>query len=254
MVVPRDVWLAAMGAHGGNEIVIAWIEAGGDVNDLDVGGGTLLSRTCQSERARLPFAFPLARYLLERGAHLDGGTGNHRVRKFHNVCVTGSADFVSLLLNAGADPNAFYSHSGETWLLPPLFHVLDYSHFTSSVPMVYTFSVLRVLLRAGAALDFDFDGEHLTVEGKLRQLFDLYPEDHAEISEGIALATAVRAAGSWAQYALLPHKRVLALRSLRARGRAFATLSTPVGLVQLLSPRFPTELSWRVLEYWRETN
>ena len=74
------------------------------------------------------------------------------------------------------------------------------------------------------------------------------------IAASIALVKAVRAAGSWTKYALLPHKRVLALRSLRVRGRATTTPATPPYLDRLLAPSMPTDVIWHVLEYWLETS
>ena len=69
--------------------------------------------------------------------------------------------------------------------------------------------------------------------------------------------TAVRAAGSWKSYVRTPHKSLLRLRSLLARGRArrrpLWAQPTPHALVRLFDPSLPNGVFWHVLSYWRET-
>mmetsp|Transcript_21215 Transcript_21215/g.66643 ORF Transcript_21215/g.66643 Transcript_21215/m.66643 type:complete len:162 (-) Transcript_21215:28-513(-) len=71
----------------------------------------------------------------------------------------------------------------------------------------------------------------------------------------LTLIEAVReAGGTWRDYCLQPHKRVLALRSLVAAGRAVPEKHwTPPFLVNLLSPSLPNGVIWTVLQFWRET-
>ena len=73
------------------------------------------------------------------------------------------------------------------------------------------------------------------------------------------LARAVRAAQStststrltpWQIYCLVPPKELLRLRSLLARKRAKAKLSTPPHLARLFARSLPNEIAWRVLAFW----
>ena len=54
----------------------------------------------------------------------------------------------------------------------------------------------------------------------------------------------------WQKYCLVPPKELLRLRSLLARKRAKAKLSTPPHLARLFARSLPNEIAWRVLAFW----
>jgi len=61
----------------------------------------------------------------------------------------------------------------------------------------------------------------------------------------------VAAGGTWRDYCTVPHKRLLRLRSLAARGRASPGPSTPPVVAQLFA--LPNGVLWSVLEHWAAT-
>ena len=80
---------------------------------------------------------------------------------------------------------------------------------------------LKILLRAGASLD-SIDGDR-SAERMFRGSMDswsAFKPSCQKASRCLDLVLAVRRAGSWRNYVLQPHRDILRLRSLRARGRA----------------------------------
>jgi len=170
MVVPGEVFLAAMTAdrHGakdfrrGEERVLKWIAECDDVNDVDEHGCTLLQRACQNHGG----GCALARALLARGARLDVGRHSSAL---HNASASGDAELVTILLRAGA--SATGQTTGEKF--PPLLHCIDRRLAGNHdwFPFAYTFDVMRLLLRAGASLDYgDAAGKQWTMEEMLQKV------------------------------------------------------------------------------------
>ena len=118
--------------------------------------------------------------------------------------------------------------------------------------------MIRLLLSRGAALDArDIDGYNAEALARLNR------------PQGAALLAAVRVAGGWGKYVLVPRKRVLAHRVLCEQGRA----STDDALLRRLFPaapppaegvtrtradyraqkggRLPRGIFWHIFEYWR---
>ena len=134
---------------------------------------------------------------------------------------------------------------------------------------------LTLLLSRGASLDFPAVKEvrrgitnntaEASIQSKLNylqspecKLNPKYIHNSIKLLEGrLRLVTAVRAAGSWKSYVRTPHKDLLRLRSLLARGRARRRSlwdePTPHALVRLFDPSLPNGVFWHALSYWRET-
>ena len=210
----------------------------------------------------------LIRYLLSRGADpsgaaADGTTPLHILaddsRSAYRLTVA------RLLIDAGANLEApsEYFHG-----MTPLARVLD--HWNVAQPS----DLFTLLLSRGASLDFPTVQEdrgvtrnsaEAMVQSKLDWLTspdcglrqDRRPGTIARVKETLRLVTAVRAAGSWKSYVRTPHKSLVVLRSLIARGRArrrpLWDQPTPHALVRLFDPSLPNGVFWHVLSYWRET-
>ena len=214
----------------------------------------------------------LIRYLLSRGADpngaaVDGTTALHILpddsRSAYRLTVA------RLLIDAGANLEApsEYFHG-----MTPLARVLD-NYFVAQPSDLFT-----LLLSRGASLDFPAAQEarmggmgvirnsaEALVQSKLTWLAspecglrqERRPATIARVKETLRLVTAVRAAGSWKSYVRTPHKDLLRLRSLLARGRArrrpLWDQPTPHALVRLFDPSLPNGVFWHALSYWRET-
>jgi len=179
---------------------------------------------------------------------------------------------IDLLLELGADATAN--------LNTPLEYVLSNSDERNFC--YFNVAVLAKLLRAGASLEFLAAGRRRSPEGHLRYLIEdgrpgafalEWREEHEvnsdhevesdfeeldvdervrEITAGIDLLAGVREDGSYRNYLRRPHKALLRIRSLRARGRANAVDATPPHVAHLLDPAFPNEIAWNVLTYYRD--
>ena len=118
------------------------------------------------------------------------------------------------------------------------------------------YACIVILLRAGAALDGQAAGGTRPEAFLERRIGDIPPPEHPdflpkmELKRSRDLLAAVRAAGGWRKWTLVPPKQVLELRSLIARGRARVKATTPRRLAWLMSPNVPNEIAWRVLAYW----
>ena len=115
--------------------------------------------------------------------------------------------------------------------------------------------ILEILLRAGATLD--------SVQGdaSFDALLQTYPDDSRNehfvaMSDMVA---SVRKHGSWKAHCIAPHRMVLRLRSLVARGRAKPT-RTRRGMparsrqaLEFLVRQGDNGIVWNILSYWRAT-
>ena len=140
---------------------------------------------------------------------------------------------VSMLVASGAPVNAG-SRAGYT----PLFEIRAASE--SVIDLVST------LLRAGASLDPSCRVSTLSIEECLRF-------QHGPFTDQlVALFASVRAAGSWKAHCRLPHKEILRLRSLVARGRTRERLAT-TRAIRFIVRQGDNGIVWNILSYWRET-
>ena len=252
--LPEEIGEAA--SDGDFERVKAWLAGGSaydppSVNDRDDDDWTLLHWTAASPS---PFHVEFARYLLSRGARVnasakrwDGSTA------LHFACGSIGRDeataAISMLVAAGATVNT-RDIAGRT----PLFRIY---HFSES-----TIDVVTVLLRAGASLDFKHRiGEDQPVprsfeahlDGLEDGLEDGLDDDELEHVGPIRnLVASVRAAGSWKAHCRLPHKQILRLRSLVARGRTKERLAT-TRAIRFIVRQGDNGIVWNILSYWRET-
>ena len=87
----------------------------------------------------------------------------------------------------------------------------------------------------GLGLDDDRDPDQLEHVGAIRNL-----------------VASVRAAGSWKAHCRLPHKQILRLRSLVARGRTKERLAT-TRAIRFIVRQGDNGIVWNILSYWRET-
>ena len=250
MVLPLELVEAAKA--GNVTAVREWLESGGDPNDTDSRGCTLLLKvviTGEISDAHLD----VARLLLSHGADVnksdvDSFTPLHCCAIFPKQSSRGP--LIQLLLDAGAGVNAT-TGAGET----PLAIALFLSVWRSPDQARASLDMITRLLRAGAALDA-IRGDNLSIEDLLRE--DGHVQRYRESSHYCALEALlsdVRAAGStWKGYVRALPKELLRLRSLVARGRAREKVrtrpTTPREIALLFAPSFPNELFWKIMTYW----
>ena len=263
MVVPDNVVRAVN--EGDVTTVVAWLDAGGDVNDSVSRtshfppGDTLLMVIPQSDGASSQ-RVELAKILLQRGADVNR-VPDEVEDKYSAVqccldCLSSASiteraailEILGIYLAAGANVNH------KNWRRESaLYLALKYKNWRVNERRS-AFDSVTLLLRAGASLD-DLCGS-LKAEDVLdgnKDILDQLADDEHYIACQ-QLISDVRAAGSWKAYARAPPKALLRLRSLVARGRARSVkrlrAKTPRELELLFAPTFPNELCWRVLEYW----
>ena len=251
--LPKNIGQAA--SQGDFERVKAWLAAGSASDPRSINAGddstswTLLHWTMNGDQT--PGHLEFARYLLSRGARVDAKTYQGSTA-LHFACQGAgetTAAMVSMLVAAGAAVNKV-AH-GHT----PLFSIVELS--------ASTIDVVTVLLRAGASLDFfkrrigedqpvprSFEA-HL--DGLEDGLEDGLDDDELEHVGPIRnLVASVRAAGSWKAHCRLPHKQILRLRSLVARGRTKERLAT-TRAIRFIVRQGDNGIVWNILSYWRET-
>jgi hypothetical protein len=255
MVLPTEVGDAAQ--DGDRDRVMAWLNAGGSINDVDGDGYTLL-KCCAS--GDLDFQVigdgqvALARDLIGLGADVniaavhrvqpaEAKNGSHTA--LHEVARKdrdGQAvlEMLSLLLGAGANVNAKDLRNGNT----PLYHAIIYQQPELCLAMI------TKLLRAGASLDACHGDE--TAEDVLR-----WSESHRPNLTGDehwkrlrALVAGVRKYGTYKKYMRTPHRDVLAVRGLAQRGK----LRTDDPVLHFLARLGDNGVVWHVLSFWRATN
>ena len=161
-----------------------------------------------------------------------------------------------MLVAAGASVNHL-SDYGET----PLFNI----HMASES----TIDIVATLLRAGASLDL-VQPIRTIRQGSVRSFeellnhIDVDPDRRAHVGAVRTLVASVRAAGSWKAHCRLPHKQVLRLRSLVARGRVKLPSRTrrrsPRGrdarqkrALEFVVRQGDNGIVWNILSFWRET-
>jgi len=260
--LPIGIGLAA--ADGDFERVEAWLAGGTashprSVSDVDNDGWTLLTWIAISDEST-PEHVEFARDLISRGCPVDaqssgpGPDGGHTA--LHCACESSGgaaphiqAAIVALLVAAGANVN-IQAESGSGRRTTPLFSILEAS--------ASTLDIVTTLLRAGASLDCD--GPTRSFEERLNEIAGSRTEHGVAIRN---LVASVRAAGSWKAHCRLPHKQILRLRSLVARGRAKlprARRRSPRDrgvrqerALEFVARQGDNGIVWNILSFWRAT-
>ena len=234
----------------------AWLAGGSEsaprsVNDVDDDGWPLLLWVARPGASRdhrfTEDHVEIARYLLSRGARLDVVSRWSGSTTLHFACGTlgASPDFVSVLVSAGAEVNA-RADDGAT----PLARMMwEFPARASHV------KVLEIMLRAGASLDSvqynqPFDALLQSNRGSRNEHFVAMRE----------IVASVRRHGSWKAHCIAPHRMVLRLRSLVARGRAKlprarrrSQASASSQALYFLVRQGDNGIVWNILSYWRAT-
>ena len=258
MVLPIEVGDAAQDADAGR--VQAWLDSGGDVDDRDQDGYTLLNRCTVGnlDNSHLDDEHvTLARYLIALGADVNipemidkvdgiGTTPLHHASRGYGVA---SLDMIRLLLDAKANPNGNdqmdYGSATRT-LVTPLFYAIDNMNPTSRD---IRFSIARMLIRAGASLDSCKDDEPIEEVIKVREsIVPTLSEDVCWLKVK-ALVAGVRQHGTYKRYMRAPHRDVLACRGLAQRGK----LSTEHGALNFIARLGDNGVVWHILTYWCPT-
>jgi len=210
---------------------------------LSAGG----SRQGLSERS-----VEVARYLLSRGASVNKRTSETRQTALLLTCYSRGgnvAEMISLLLSAGADPNARNNYHRT----PLGAHVRFCG--TPSVECV------TAMMRAGASLDRVYKEQ--TFEDQISYRFSVGeegPDPESSWPKIRALAAGVRRHGSLKRYLREPHREVLALRGLAMRGhlaprgtRRTRRTQQWEAAVAFLARQGDNGIVWNVLSFWRAT-
>ena len=251
MGLPREIGDAAQ--DGDRDSVMAWLDAGGSINDVDEDGYTLLHCCCCGDRDVEYECIindrhvALARHLIDLGAdvniptsEVDGYgafTALHEVaRKDDNRQAV--LEMLSLLFRAGVNVNA-RDHNDHT----PLFLAIPF-------PSALRTTIITELLRAGASLDACHGDE--TAEDIMQEKESKRPS-LAENEHWLAtkrLIAGVRKYGTFKRYMRAPHRDVLAVRGLAQRGK----LSTNDPVLHFLARLGDNGVCWHILSFWRATN
>ena len=237
-------------SEGDFERVKAWLAGGSEsaprsVNSSDDTDWTLLHWTTTSDQLT-PEHVEFVRYLISQGVRVNAPSLSTKKTALHYACDNTSADMVSVLVAAGAAVNQL-SHYNLTPLL-----CIDL--FCEA-----TLDIVTILLRAGASLD----SSTRSFEEHLDGLEDDDPDpDQLEHVRAIRpLVASVRAAGSWKAHCISPHKEVLRLRSLVARGRVkLPRTRRPRGrdarqkrALEFVVRQGDNGIVWHILSFWRAT-
>ena len=194
----------------------------------------------------------VARYLLSRGASVDKRTSETRQTALLLTCYSRGgnvAEMISLLLSAGADPNARNNYHRT----PLGAHVRFCG--TPSVECV------TAMMRAGASLDRVYKEQ--TFEDQISYRFSVGeegPDPESSWPKIRALAAGIRRHGSFKRYLREPHREVLALRGLAMRGhlaprgtRRTRGAAEWKAAVAFLARHGDNGVVWNVLSFWRAT-
>ena len=187
-----------------------------------------------------------------RGASVDKRTSETRQTALLLTCYSRGgnvAEMISLLLSAGADPNARNNYHRT----PLGAHVRFCG--TPSVECV------TAMMRAGASLDRVYKEQ--TFEDQISYRFSVGeegPDPESSWPKIRALAAGVRRHGSLKRYLREPHREVLALRGLAMRGhlaprgtRRTRRTQQWEAAVAFLARHGDNGVVWNVLSFWRAT-
>ena len=237
MVLPMSIGDAAQ--EGDRDTVIAWLDAGGSINDIDEVGSSLVYCCTQADVEEHTIGdghVALARHLIALGADVnaapdDGFTPLHEICQKHRE-PQAVLDMMSLLLGAGANVNA-RDHNGDT----PLYWAIQCCHSSARGPSTLRTTMITELLRAGASVDGCADEKVDEIIQKIESNDSaLAGNEHWRATKRLVYRA--------------PHRDVLAVRGLAQRGK----LSTNDSVLNFLARLGDNGVVWHVLEYWRATN
>ena len=244
-MLPTEIGDAAQDTD--RDSVMAWLDAGGSINDKDSVGFTLVNCCVYGSRPDMVVYdqhVALARHLIALGADVNVGTGHESgFTPLHEIVQKDGErqpvlEMLSLLLGAGANVNARDSN-GETPLYCAIYHASGAMRTT----------VITELLRAGASLDechYDDTAEQSMQNAE----YDMDLEENEDWRATKRLVAGVRKYGTFKKYMRAPHRDVLAVRGLAQRGK----LSTNDPVLHFLARLGDNGVVWHVLSFWRATN
>ena len=226
--------------EGDRDTVIAWLDAGGSIDDVDEEGYALI-HCCACGEHEGNFQgdvigdahVALARHLIALGADVTiatsaGHTALHYIvqRKREPQAVL---EMMSLLLGAGANVNArtVTSYGGSM----PLDLAIQHD------PSTLRTTIVTELLRAGASVDGCADEKVDEIIQKIESNDSaLAGNEHWRATKRLVYRA--------------PHRDVLAVRGLAQRGK----LSTNDPVLNFLARLGDNGVVWHVLSFWRATN
>jgi hypothetical protein len=248
MALPKEIGDAAQDAD--KDAVMAWLNAGGSIDDVDDGGYTLVNCCAAGglvDEIIRDGHVALARDLIALGADVnivctvDGDTPllrvlNHRDREPQQM------NMFSLLLAAKASVNVS-NWSGQSPLCLAILR-----------PSEPSTTMVTELLRAGASLDAcrgsppDNETAEDVIQSKERNDPAVAENEHWCATK--RLVAGVRQHGSYKRYARSFHRDVLAVRGLAQRGK----LRTDDPVLNFLARLGDNGVCWHILSFWRATN
>ena len=115
---------------------------------------------------------------------------------------------------------------------------------------------LRMLLRAGASLDFEPDDEFPTAEDIIRGCYN--NQDDEIVIAMKTIVAGVRKYGTYKKYMRAPHREFLAVRGLAQRGNLavqdwHSDTFRETWALEFLARLGDNGVVWHVLTYWRPT-
>ena len=268
MVLPRELFQAASG--GDLAAVQQFVESNPErINESfeHVGDGEGLNLLTVAIGRHT--SIEMVRYLISRGADVERRNSN--ITPLYCACFLPDAEAMALLLQAGANVNrrdlGIINRMGLVdYLLNDSKFIDEHGGPRSAETVAETtdriFECLKLLLRAGLALDVLQDGTTTPLEQVIVECM-LSLDDAGHLGRSLDLVRAMRASmhtsasprlSPWRQYVLAPSVAVLRFRSLffrgRARVRGVVSGPTPRPIAWLLTPQTPREIVWNVLAFW----
>ena len=229
-----------------------WLDDGGDINDVDDDGDTILHMSISFE------CLEVVKWAIACGADVNQGDRDGDPPLYFALA-SGQTDFiedvVSALLDAGANIDARTTATiegayiaGET----ALSYAFDWFRYDRAENAERGLTSVSLLLRRGAKLDNCWGGR--SAEECLRHVEDpsAFPEHEGayaivrpptSIKKQLATCKKLIADERRRRY-MLPRRAFLRLRSLALRRRA-----KPETLLASVA-RLPNELAWHVLSFW----
>ena len=274
MSLPREIAHAAL--NGNLDTVRQFVESNPECVNDDVliedqdthsglaGGSISLLSLATIRNVPRAVSTDMVRFLMSRGA--DVADRKTKFGPLGCACAVGNVEAVALLLQAGANVHRIDYEASIHCSFPlkrdMIVHLCEKRTQTIAQVTDGIFECLRLLLRAGLALDVLQQGTITPLEQIIDDLMRSV-HDAGHLGRSLDLVRAVRAsvytsASSricpWRQYVLAPSVAVLRLRSLVARGRArergVVSGPTPRPIAWLVAPRTPKEIVWNVLAFW----
>jgi len=247
-MIPQEIGDAVQ--DGDRDRVMAWLDAGGSIDDVDKDGYTLVHCCACGNRGAADIDdkhIALARQLIALGADVNipttvhagygGHTALHEVaRKYGERQAI--LEMLPLLIGAGANVNA-----GDAKGHTPLLGAIPYESELRT-------TIITELLRAGASLDAcngDEAAEDI-IQGHESGRPTLGRNEHWLATK--RLIAGVRKYGTFKRCMRAPHRDVLAVRGLAQRGK----LSTNDPVLDFLARLGDNGVVWHLLSFWRATN